>query len=166
MKHLITLLGVFSLFTFAAAAQQSTESMWVNSTSGSANSFALDDVGKITFTSSQLQVNLNSGSLSAFNFDEVASITFFNLQGNDIRQPAVSDNSVNIFYDASSSLLRIASQNMIKGVKIYSLQGSLVKNVLTHSQSVEPSLSALPAGVYVVSVNTDKNVSVKKFVKQ
>jgi hypothetical protein len=51
-------------------------------------------------------------------------------------------------------------------IEITNIQGQLVKTFTTTSNKTNIDVSALPGGVYVVEVRTEKGVSVNKFIKE
>jgi photosystem II stability/assembly factor-like uncharacterized protein len=51
-------------------------------------------------------------------------------------------------------------------IEITNIQGQLVKTFATTGNKTNMDVSALPGGVYVVEVRTDKGVEVKKFIKE
>jgi len=75
----------------------------------------------------------------------------------------VKDESTQVFPSVTKDWLYISSDNTVKTVKVYNMQGSLV----LQSQNVtEFNLGAKPNGLYIVEVATDAGVHVQKVVKQ
>ena len=51
-------------------------------------------------------------------------------------------------------------------IEISNIQGQLIKTLATSGTKTNIDVSALPCGVYVVQVKTEKGVAVKKFIKE
>jgi hypothetical protein len=51
-------------------------------------------------------------------------------------------------------------------IEITNIQGQLIKTIVAIGNKTTIDVSALPSGVYVVEVNMEKGVEVKKFVKE
>jgi hypothetical protein len=52
------------------------------------------------------------------------------------------------------------------GIKIYNIQGQLIKNFTASGNITSVDVSSFPSDVYVVEVQTEKGVAIKKFVKK
>jgi photosystem II stability/assembly factor-like uncharacterized protein len=51
-------------------------------------------------------------------------------------------------------------------IEITNIQGQLIKTIVASSCKTNVDVSALPSGVYVVEVKTEKGIAVKKFIKE
>ena len=51
-------------------------------------------------------------------------------------------------------------------IEISNIQGQLIKTIATSGTKTNVDVSALPCGVYVVQVKTERGIAVKKFIKE
>jgi predicted outer membrane repeat protein len=80
-----------------------------------------------------------------------------------------STNEVKLFPNPVNSLLTLefANQNEYKLLRIISLTGSLVKEIiLTNEKSIAVNTNELSAGAYFIELQSDKEIMRKKFVKE
>jgi hypothetical protein len=73
-------------------------------------------------------------------------------------------NQLRIFPNPAKEELFIKSDLPVKNVKIYTLSGDLLISKDNFNEKI--SVSALPHGVYLLKVHTDKGVAVSKIVKE
>ncbi len=71
-------------------------------------------------------------------------------------------NDIKIYPNPIESILKIQSEITIDNIKIYSLQGQLIKQ----ASDTEIDVSNLSSGIYFVSISSDGKTITKKFVKQ
>ena len=64
----------------------------------------------------------------------------------------------------ANNLTIISPQNAV--IEITNIQGQLIKTLTTTGNKTNINVSALPSGVYIVQVKTEKGVEVRKFVKE
>ena len=51
-------------------------------------------------------------------------------------------------------------------IEILNIQGQLIKTIAANSNKTNVDISALPSGVYIIEVKTEKGIAVKKFIKE
>lgn len=73
--------------------------------------------------------------------------------------------SVAIYPNPASYTITIESPQPAV-IEILNIQGQLIKTLATTGNKTNIDVSALPSGVYVVEVKTEKGVEVKKFIKE
>ena len=82
----------------------------------------------------------------------------------DITSPALQT-TVNIYPNPSKDYIYIdLPEEKIKSVCLYNVLGVLLKEQKSNAASVD--ISSLPQGMYLLSIETDENVIIKKFVKE
>jgi hypothetical protein len=67
---------------------------------------------------------------------------------------------------ATNSLYIDVADNSANSIWISDLRGNIVTNVAVAAQHNEINISSLPAGVYLVQVNSNDKKAVMRFVKQ
>ncbi|MDR2926617.1 MAG: T9SS type A sorting domain-containing protein, partial [Cytophagaceae bacterium] len=72
------------------------------------------------------------------------------------------DNTVRLYPNPVSNLLHVEAGSDAVTVEVFNMQGQKV----CFADKSEVNVAALPAGVYMIKVHTDKGVAVKNFVKQ
>jgi len=75
------------------------------------------------------------------------------------------DNLIKVYPDPATDNLTIESPSRIK-IDLLNVQGQLIKTVAASNSKTEIDVSALPTGVYIVEVKTEKGVGIGKFVKE
>jgi hypothetical protein len=153
---LVTLACV--LIAGATVQAQTADYLWVNKTDGSAVSFNLNDLHKITFTDDEIVVNPTAGSAQSFAFGTVRKLTFEN-RSTAIAAPA--EKTQRIFYNPASQSVVVDDLQKSGTLSIYSLTGSIVKTAVVQQGKTEISISGLPTGVYLVK----SGETVKKIIK-
>jgi hypothetical protein len=73
-------------------------------------------------------------------------------------------NQINIYQNPAKYEIFITSELQVEKIEIYSLTGSLLLSECNFNGKI--SVSALPQGVYLLNVYTDKGVAVSKIVKE
>ena len=77
------------------------------------------------------------------------------------------DSFVSIFPNPVSSILRInSSLSRIIGVKLFSINGKLFKNLQFNSNQIKIDLNAFENGIYLLEIQTDYTVLTKKIIKK
>jgi hypothetical protein len=161
----------FCLFVMGTAAQtsaQSADHLYVYSPNEPSQSFALDDICKITFTEQDIQVIPIIGSVASIFFDNIEKLTFTpqDDDGTFISSSVIpSSSGVKVYLDPANHNVVVESPVEITTVSIFNLQGLLIKTVAPQSVSASISLPACPSGVYIVRTNNAQGTSVKKIIK-
>lgn len=76
-----------------------------------------------------------------------------------------NDNSFYIFPNPAINNITLAVKQKAT-IEISNIEGQLLKTLSTSGNKINIDVSALPCGVYVVEVKTEKGVAVKKFIKE
>jgi len=155
----IAILGIIGIPITSHA--QNAEYLYVYSPSKAEQSFALNDLSKITFTAQDVNLNMTNGTVTALSYGNISVITFKSTSTaiNEVK----NDSEVKVYFDASN--LMIASSSEITAVKVYNLQGLLLKNQTLQSLSASIPLTC-PKGVYIVQVINGQGLSIHKIIKK
>ena len=81
---------------------------------------------------------------------------------NGISDPVVQHNT-NVFPTQTTGLVYITTPYTVKNVKVYNMQGSLIKTI-TNSNTID--VANLINGLYVLEVNTLQGISIHKIIKE
>jgi hypothetical protein len=91
------------------------------------------------------------------------AVTFKTSSSNEIKD-IITFQNIYIFPNPVKNEIFIKSELLIGKVEIYTLTGTLLKQEKNFIEKI--SVSALPQGIYLLKVYTDKGVSVNKIVKE
>jgi hypothetical protein len=163
MKH-TKVLFVFCLLTAGLlqnAHAQGNNFLWVYGTSDNIQSFALNDLQKITFTGQDMVIKPASGAAVNFSYSSVSKWIFAPSAFTDIAPVVADTEGANIYYRSTTESVVLQSASVIGEVSVFNLQGVLFKRVVVQTVQAEIALSGIPAGVYIVKTGT----SVKKIIK-
>jgi uncharacterized repeat protein (TIGR01451 family) len=76
------------------------------------------------------------------------------------------DNSVVIFPNPTQSIINIKSDNNIKSIQLYDVQGRLLQTKLTDETSSSIDISDKSNGIYFLKITSDKGIKVERIVKE
>ncbi|MDR0232657.1 MAG: T9SS type A sorting domain-containing protein [Dysgonamonadaceae bacterium] len=141
---------------------QAEERLYVYSTDGAVQSFALDDLHKITLTEQDFNILPLTGNVTTFLYDNVSVITF--KPKSETAIPVIEKSGLKLFLETDN--LRIESDTEMSAVKLYNLQGKLLTNQMMQSLSANISLSSYPAGIYIVQIINQQGTSTYKIIKK
>src|SRR5574344_372659 len=83
------------------------------------------------------------------------------------RSPKINlSNISNIFRYPASTYLKLVSELKVKSIEIYNIAGVKVKEESVNEFQKAIDISSLPAGSYVININTTQGSAQKKFVKE
>jgi hypothetical protein len=78
-----------------------------------------------------------------------------------IPEGKLPQNATLIYPNPTSGMVHVSDSNQkIKSIRLYNLQGALIKEFFTNDFSV----SDLPAGSYAVKIQTDKKIFTNKLI--
>lgn len=99
------------------------------------------------------------------------STTTPDLGGNEFTDVTLAIQDVNkarisYYPNPVTDYLQITNTSKIKNVDIYNASGQLMKNIELNSEKGSIDMKVLPAGVYILKVNTDKQSESLKIIKK
>jgi hypothetical protein len=81
-----------------------------------------------------------------------------------IEQPEEVSRSINVYPNPTQDILNVVSDLPIKQIDIYDINGKMVKQIINPEQSI--SLIELTKGIYMLQIQTDKGIAIKKVTKK
>ena len=126
---------------------------------GSAKSFSLDNIQKITFSGDNMLLKTTDGN-ETFPLANVGKITFGEIMGIPVlsRTPEIS-----IYPNPAVDYTRVDSPVEIKSWTLLNMNGKALKHSVFNLQI---PVSDLPTGIYLLRLNTDNGSVTKKFIKR
>ncbi len=106
-------------------------------------------------TDVNMTINMQPGQLLIYT-DRLVNLT------NAVDEPETWSDT-NVFPSVTKGMVQISSTNLVRNVKVYNVQGTLMK---TQNAESEIDLSALNNGLYFIELITDAGKSVHKVIKQ
>jgi hypothetical protein len=167
-EHLIKKAGIFLLLSmlFIGATPVQSNDLYVYLKNDTRQSFDLENVQKVTFTSTDLVVNKADGSTVPVSFADLKffSLKYFEVSGNGITAPETKV-AITVSFNPAVADVTVKSAKTITGLELYNLQGQ--KLLQLHPESLEATLplAAYPAGVYLIQVADESGITVKKIIK-
>jgi hypothetical protein len=129
---------------------------------------ASDPNAKVTGTGRfELQTGLNIFRVAVKAEDGITMQTYtvvvYRAENVGIEFIEVSEN-ISVYPNPTHNMLNVVSDLQIKQIDIYDINGKVVKRIINPEQTV--SVSDLSKGVYMLHIQTDKGVAIKKITKQ
>lgn len=91
-----------------------------------------------------------------------ANTTFEALSTGDFQK----DNSVKVYPNPARQILNITSDNMVKSIELYDVQGRMLETGIINDMSTTIDMTMRPTGIYFVKVTTDKGVKVENVIRE
>ena len=123
-------------------------------------SFALNDIQKITFSEQNMNVHPVRGNATEIDFSNVLKLAFGSEPINN--ESTQTDYGVKVYSNNNGSLI-IESVTEISIVNLFDLQGRLLQSIAPKALSATLNLP-YSSGVYVVQTSTQQGVSAHKIV--
>jgi type IV secretory pathway TraG/TraD family ATPase VirD4 len=146
--------------------------LYVQTANGAVQSFALNKVRKLTFTEEAMYVHPTSGSATSVPYTDIVKLAFAPIVGSapsdepSAVAASAQDYGVKIYPNPTVDNVVIESTTDIREVRVFDAQGTLLQLVDNQQVTTTLSLSALPAGVYLVRIVNGQGVCISKIVKQ
>jgi len=83
--------------------------------------------------------------------------------GLGVEKLTLSNNTVNLYPNPVEEILNIETEEQVLSTSILSVDGRLIKST---SKANSISVKELPQGIYLVKVQTEKGIAIKRFVKK
>lgn len=135
------------------------KSLVIEKNNGAKTTFLLSESPELTFANRSLKVTVN-GKNTIFLIDDVSQYYFEITAPNTITPLQTSD--LRICYSSSQTLI-IDGVNMPAAVSIHAIDGKAYPaNVRVANGRAEISISQLPTGIYIISINNQQLKFYKK----
>ena len=127
--------------------------------------FSLDELEKITFSNDGIQM-WTQNQMDEIMFEDFLLFTFTEIEHPYLTslETPFSSKDIHIRYLANQRMLFIESGVPLSSVCVYDIQGRIVTNNKSEAKNYNITLSAIPAGVYLVEVICNGKLFIKKFV--
>ena len=156
--------SIINQVVLAHPDDRNTLYVYVNS-SGTPQSFSLDNLDKITFSENSMKLwehnrttEIDFSTFSFLSFDKDINPT------TSVRDLSIGKD-VKIQYIPKSNVVTVEAKETLDGVAIYDLQGRLLTSASTASKSYRIPVAKVPLGVFVVRVTCGGMVKSHKMVK-
>jgi len=180
MKTKISIL-IIGLTTVALAlslsATKAADALLIHPTDGSSSeSFALDNVQRITFSGNDIIVETwrtasPDNNIEIYTLDYVSKITFGNVNSNSIANPSATSLDVLVYTTPAGEFI-VESPISIKSLTLFTIDGKilatqtqLVGTLRATSLQASVNVSGLPSGVYILLIDTVQGTVAKKIIK-
>jgi len=154
--------------TFDKATSDTT--LIVNKNDGSpADKILLNNIQQLSFLNESLSIETSNGN-EVVAFDDIAKLFFGDMNTNGINNPtAKSDFDVLVYVTPAGDVI-VKSPVAIKSLSLFSVDGKMIlveryNTAIVETLRATSLLRNVPAGVYLLRVETTQNTVVKKIVK-
>jgi len=151
--------------TFDNAA--SGDSLVVQKNDGSSdNKIRLNNIHQLSFLNDSLSIETSSGS-EIYRFDDIAKLLFENGSVTGIHNPSAQSGLDVLVSFTSAGDVTVKSPVSIKSLMVFSVDGKMISKRQYDGVKTQclVSLQNSTAGVYLLCVETEKGIVVKKIVK-
>jgi hypothetical protein len=165
-RHLLLMksIGVILTLLLFTTINSFGQSLFVNLTNSTTDSYLLSNVRSITFNQNSMMVNEYNGSNTAYQITNIINYTF----GGTITNlaPQVSDVDIDLFPNPITTEINISVKRKIEGqssVKIWDVTGNLIADIyegqLLTNQVYRFKVDAKPGNYYCTIQTTQKTIS-------
>lgn len=153
MKKQILIIGALlcgSLLLQATGVQ----SLVVQPKTGSQNTFALNDIQKITFSSGTMSLIKTDATQSDYTISEVQKLWFAMVNTTAISEVTSASSNLAVYPNPTADVLFIKGAAASSQAKVYNLSGIALSVPSTHlADGLQLNVSALPQGVYLIQID-------------
>ena len=161
MKQSIFL--IMLVCTLLANAQ--TDRLYVYAPGGSAQTFALNDLRKLTFT--QTQMTVYSNSIVNIPYENLLVMSFTPLAHYQTDVKTINNYYIKVYVDAGNLIIKSSSE--ITNLQVYDIFGRTVgaRHALpSNTTPLQIPLYDYPAGIYIIKIaDVEGKISVHKIIK-
>jgi len=150
----------------AINAANAQEALIVNKTNGSsAESAVLDNIQRLSFSSSNVSVKMVDGHTAVYALDDVSKITFGDVIISDVTNPPATGLDVVVYVTPAGEIV-VESPVAIQSLTLFNVDGKMLRSVSVVETGHVPSLhaSTLPTGIYLLQIKTPKGIITKKLI--
>jgi hypothetical protein len=134
---------------------------------GSKQSFNLEGVKELTFTTTDLVVNFNEESTTPVSVP-FTNLNFFSLISytTGIAPVIGTEVEVNVHPNPAVTDVTLKSAKPITSLALYNIEGRKLLQLYPESLEVSVPLTAYPAGLYLLQIVNESGVSINKIIKK
>jgi hypothetical protein len=116
-----------------------------------------------------IELLLKDGTQLFYNDGNFGAIAVYNINVTEAANTSVTDidnssTAITIFPNPANDYLYIQTNDNVKQLDVYNIQGQLIRTEQTNTSSVD--INNLASGMYILRITSDKGVSTHKFVKK
>jgi hypothetical protein len=148
------------------AVSMQSQNLYVYGNDGSKQTITVDNLGKLTFTATELVVHTKTGVLPPVLFTDLRlfSLHDFNFGDTGIASTIESAEAVRVYPNPAADFVTVSGQN-ISGVTLYNMQGQKLWQINAKSSRINVPLTAFSAGIYFLHIASEKGTSIHKIIK-
>jgi hypothetical protein len=161
----IFILSVTALMLLVGNIQAQETRLFVHSTDGTSESFALSGIDKITFSEGNMTVLPIDGTGSDFPLWAISQLTFTAKEKEITISPLLATSEFKLYPNPVRDELFVTSDTEIESIAVLNLLGSVVLRANIRSSTTSLSLSSLPKGTYLIQVKRTNAISTQKIIK-
>jgi len=146
--------------------------LWAKGAGGNSSdraySAAVDASGAVYLAGGFYSPSINFGGTTLLNTNSTGdSVDVFltKLNSSNGINESISLSAISLYPNPAADIMTIETPQKAT-FEILSIHGQLIKTFETYNTKTNIDVSALPAGMYIVEVRTEKGIAVKKFVKE
>ena len=131
---------------------------------------ALDNIQRITFSSSDMSIKPFSGDVDVYVLDNIAKLTFGDIEITDVTTLPATGLDVVVYITPAGEII-VESPVAVQSLTLFNVGGKIlrVRTVETrHATSLQTTLntSTLSTGVYLLRIETQQGIITKKIIKK
>jgi len=146
--------------------------LYVKEHNGTQPPYALSSIRKLTFPTGNMQVNKTSGSTDSYALNDISYLNFTDLTTNVSQISSEESNNIMLNPNPAINQLQISYEILKSGnvrVEIVNIQGKVLLQQTLISQSgtnhaIIP-VSQLAKGIYICRLQSDNKIEIIKFIK-
>lgn len=163
MKHkYLSFCLLFLIFLLPINTAYSSNALFVHLQNSTEQSM-LDNTQSLVFTDNDLSINFVDNDLAVYTLGDIAKITFGDVIITDVVETCHTASLPDVVvYSTSSGEIIVESPAAIQSLTLIGLDGK----ILYKTVSTTIFIGTLPAGVYLLQINTAQAAVIKKIIKQ
>lgn len=169
MKDNLFKIFLFTLFGTSISGLKA-QNVYIWKIDETQQSYSLNDIKKMTFSSGNLIVNNNSVEDNSYALNEVRYLNFTDLTLG-VSQPNQLVNQLMVYPNPAKDVLNILIPNqaqLVSFIEIISIDGRVLQkhNLNTNNKLLQMSLYKFPQGIYFCKWSNNLTTQIVKFIKQ
>lgn len=152
---------ILLLFLLSTTIVNGQSKLHIHESDGSAQSFQLSTIKKLTFSGESTLMVHQQGSTTSFAIEDINYMTFSSPVS--ISESQIGD--FNVYPNPVSHNVTVKNGKMIDELKIFDMQGKLCLHLSPKQEIVNIDISSFPVGIYFLQIISNNKVSTSKIVK-
>jgi hypothetical protein len=146
--------------------------MYVRNQSGQQETFAITDIGKLSFATGNMLITEENGTISTYAIDDIRYVNFTDLVTNNLDYVEYTDNEILAYPIPAGNLINLKFQENIKSlaqISITALNGKIIYTkdieLVSGQNNIQINISNFPPGMYCCVLQFENNIKTVKFIK-